>query len=72
MIRLQKQNRKTPSGSIFIAIFVQASGRKITHSFWANISAYTSDYELKFSTQTKFDTLILNLNSYDQYKIVMT
>ena len=29
-------------------------------------------YEYKFSTQTNFDTLISNLNSYFQYKIVMT
>ena len=44
------------------------------HSFWpnCNISACAKDYELKFSAQTKFDTLILNLNSYVQYKIVMT
>ena len=37
-----------------------------------NISAHTYDYGLKFSTQTKFDTLILNLNSYVHYRIVMT
>ena len=37
-----------------------------------NISASTYDYELKFSTQTKFDTMTSNLNSYFQYKIVMT
>ena len=36
-----------------------------------NISAYAQDYELKFSIQTKFDTLISNPNSYVQYKIVM-
>ena len=37
-----------------------------------NISAYTQDYELKFTIQTKFDTLISNLNSYVQYKVIMT
>ena len=36
------------------------------------ISAYTQDYELKFSTQTNFDTLISNLKFYFQYDIVMT
>ena len=30
------------------------------------------DYELKFSTQRKFDTSILNLNLYVRYKVVMT
>ena len=38
----------------------------------AIISAYTQGYELKFSTQTNFDTLISNLKSYFQYDIVMT
>ena len=28
--------------------------------------------ELKFSTQTKLDTMILNQNSYVQYKMIMT
>ena len=37
-----------------------------------NISAYTQDYELKFTIQAKFDTLISNLNSYVQYKVIMT
>ena len=37
-----------------------------------NISAYTQHYELKFSINTKFDTLISSLNSYVQYKIIMT
>ena len=31
-----KQNRKTPYGSIFIAIFGYADGRKITHTFGQN------------------------------------
>ena len=31
--------------------------------------AYTQDYELKFSIQTKFYTLISNLNLHVQYKI---
>ena len=35
-----KQNRKTSSGSVFIAPFVQANVRKITHSFWAKIAIY--------------------------------
>ena len=37
-----------------------------------NISAYTQHFELKFSIPTKLDTLISNLNSYVQYKIVIT
>ena len=46
----------------------------MTCCFWAYciISAYTQDYELKFTRQTNFDTLISNLKSYFQYKIVMT
>ena len=36
------------------------------------ISTYTQDYELKFSTQTNFDTLISNLKFYFQYYIVVT
>ena len=38
-----KQNRKTPSGSIFIAAFVDADGREITHSFSAKLQ-YLSLY----------------------------
>ena len=37
-----------------------------------NISACTQDYELKFSIQMNFNTLISNLKSYFQYEIVMT
>ena len=37
-----------------------------------NISAYANDYELKFSTEMNFDTLISNLKSYFQYEAVMT
>ena len=37
-----------------------------------NISVYTQDYELNISIQINFDTLISNLKSYFQYKIVMT
>ena len=37
-----------------------------------NISAYTQDYELKFSIDMNFDTLISNLKSYFQYGILMT
>ena len=37
-----------------------------------NISAYSQHLELKFRIHAKFDTLISNLNSYVQYKIVMT
>ena len=37
-----------------------------------NISNCIQHYVLKFSIHTKFDTLISNLNSYVQYKIVMT
>ena len=36
------------------------------------ISAHTQDFELKFSIQTKFDTLISNLKLYFQYIILMT
>ena len=36
------------------------------------LASYAQHYELKFSMHTKFDTLISNLNSYVQYKIVMT
>ena len=36
-----------------------------------NFSAHTQDYELKFSIQMNFDTLISNLKSYFQYEIVM-
>ena len=32
-----KQNQKTPSGSIFIAAFVQADVQKIMHSFWPKL-----------------------------------
>ena len=55
-------------------LFTRKDGLKTTHSFGShcNISAYAQHYELKFSIHTKFDTLILNLNSYVQYKIVMT
>ena len=36
-----------------------------------NISAFTQDYELKFSTQMNCDTLISNRKSYFQYEVVM-
>ena len=36
-----------------------------------NISAYSEGYDLKFSIQTKFDTLISNLKSHFQYDIFM-
>ena len=32
-----KQNRKNPYGSIFIAVFGQANGQKITHTFWSKL-----------------------------------
>ena len=32
-----KQNWKTPYGSIFIAVFGHADGRKITHIFWSKL-----------------------------------
>ena len=69
-----KQNWKTPTGSFFIAAFVWAGSRKITHSFWATQHSFwaTQDYELKCSIQMNFDTLISNLKSYFQYEIVMT
>ena len=37
-----------------------------------NISANTQDYELKISIHMNFDTLMSNLKSYFQYRIVMT
>ena len=40
------------------------------HSFWA-ILHYIQDYELKFSTQTNFDTLNSNLKSFFSAKIHM-
>ena len=65
MLKAITKNRieKPPTGSFFIAVFV-----------WAdfNISPYAQHYELKFNIRTKIDTLISNLNSYVQYKIVMT
>ena len=68
-----KTELKTPTGSFFIAAFVSADSRKITHfGPHCNISAYAQDYELKFSIQMNFDTLISNLKSYFQYEIVMT
>ena len=36
------------------------------------ISAYTQDYELKFSIKTNFDTVISNLKLHFQYNIIMT
>ena len=36
-----------------------------------NISTCAQDYELKFSIQMNFDTLISNLKSYFQYDIVV-
>ena len=37
-----------------------------------NILPYTQNYELKFSIEMNFDTLISNLKAYFQYEIVMT
>ena len=37
-----------------------------------NISANTQDYELKISIHMNFDTLMSNLKSYFQYRIVVT
>ena len=64
---------KTLTGSFFIAAFVSADGRKITH-FWATLQylSYTQDYELKFSIHMNFDALISNLKSYLLHGIVMT
>ena len=43
----------------------------VLFGLYCNISAYTKEYELKFSIQTNFDTLISNLKSYFQYYVVM-
>ena len=45
-----------------------------THSFgpYFNISAYAQYYEWEFSIQMNFDALLSNMESYFQYKIVMT
>ena len=70
-----KTELKNSTGSFFIAAFVSADSRKITHfggQIACNISAYAQDYQLKFSIQMNFDTLSSNLKSYFQYEIVMT
>ena len=47
---------------------------KKLHNFGphCNISAYTQDYEMKFTTHINFDALISNPKSYFRYGIIMT
>ena len=68
------KNWKTPTGTFLLQPLFRQMIEKLLIRFGShcNISAYAQHYEFKFSIRTNFDTLISNLNSYVQYKIVMT
>ena len=46
--------------------------RQMVEKLLVLFGSHCKIFELKFSIRTKFDTLVSNLNSYVQYKIVMT
>ena len=62
------------TASFSIAVFVLAGSQKIMRSFYPQcvISAYTEDYELKFSIQINLSTLISKPKLHFQYNTVMT
>ena len=65
---------KTPTGPVFFLLLLFrliVEKLRILFEPHCDISAYTQNYELKFTIQINFDTLISNLKSYFQYGIVM-